>query len=68
MQTEIIEQGMPVSKVKKHRRTVFGQKAFYTKYRTTTERGKREYMQKYMKAYRDLNRKRKYAPRKTRKA
>ena len=52
-------------KPKKRRRTVFGKKAFYTKYKTTTERGKREYMRKYMKAYRDLKRKRKYSPRKS---
>jgi hypothetical protein len=25
-----------------------GKKAFYTKYKTTTERGKKEYMQKYI--------------------
>lgn len=56
-----------MSKPKKHRRTVFGKRAFYTKYKTTTERGKREYMRKYMKAYRDLTRKRQYSPRKTRK-
>ncbi|HLE75377.1 MAG TPA: hypothetical protein VI864_04945 [Candidatus Bathyarchaeia archaeon] len=56
-----------MSKVKKHRRTVFGGRAFYTKYKTTTERGKREYMRKYMQAYRDRDRTRTYAPRKTRK-
>jgi len=51
-------------KAKKKRRQVFGKRAFYTKYKTTTKRGKREYMRKYMKAYRDLTRKRKYSPRK----
>lgn len=52
-------------KMKKHARTVVGkQRAFLTTYKTTTERGKREYMRKYMIAYRDLTRKRKYSPRK----
>jgi len=53
---------------KKRKRTVFGKRAFYTRYKTTTERGKREYMRKYMKAYRDLTRERKYTPRKTKKS
>lgn len=50
--------------IPKKRRTVFRKKVFYTKYKTTTERGKKEYMRKYMKAYRDLSRKRAYSPRK----
>jgi len=50
---------------KRKKRTVLGTtRLFQTTARTTTEQGKREYMRQYMKAYRDLTRKRKYSPRK----
>jgi len=57
-----------VRKRKREYRKVLGRKRlFETSAKTTTPQGRRQYMAQYMKAYRDLTRKRRYSPRRRKK-